>query len=60
MQITREFLEKQRAALVAERDGYLAEAERIAAQATGCEGALRIIDHLLGLIDKPEPEVTNA
>ena len=60
MKITRELLEKQKAALVAERDGYLAEAEALRAQATGCEGALRIVEHLLGLIDKPEPEVTNA
>lgn len=60
MKITREVLEKQRAALITERDGYLAEMERLAGQATGCEGALRVVEHLLGLIDKPEPEVTNA
>jgi hypothetical protein len=54
MQITTELLEKQRAALVTERDGYLEEAENLRAQATGVEGALRIIDHLLTLARKPE------
>lgn len=54
MQITREILEKNKAALVAERDGYLAEAERLGAQATGCEGAIRVVDHMLAVLDKPE------
>jgi hypothetical protein len=54
MQITTELLEKQRAALVTERDGYLEEAENLRAQATGVEGALRIIDYLLTLARKPE------
>lgn len=56
MNITREILEKNRAALVAERDGYLAESERLAAQATGCEGAIRVVDHLLEALAKPEPK----
>lgn len=54
MQITTEILERQRAALVTERDGYLAEAEDLRAQATGVEGAIRIVDHLLTLARKPE------
>lgn len=54
MQITAEILEKNRASLVAERDRYLEEAEALRGQATGCEGAIRIIDHLLALARKPE------
>lgn len=27
---------------------------------TGADGAIRVIDHLLSLIDKPEPEDTNG
>lgn len=54
MKITREILEKQRAALIAERDGYLAEMERLAGQATGCEGAIRVVEHLLAVEEKTE------
>ena len=54
MQITTEILERQRAALVTERDGYLAGAEDLRAQATGVEGAIRIVDHLLAVAQKEE------
>lgn len=54
MQITPEILEKNRESLIAERDGYLAEAERLRAQATAVEGAIRLAEHLLALAKKPE------
>ena len=54
MKITVEILEANRSALVTERDGYLDESERLRAQATGVEGAIRILDHLLALARKPE------
>lgn len=54
MQITPEILEANRAALVAERDAHVADAERASAQATAVEGAIRILDHLLALAQKPE------
>jgi len=54
MKITVEILEANRTALVAERDGYIEESERLRAQATGVEGAIRIVDHLLDLARKPE------
>lgn len=54
MLITPEILEANRAALITERDGYLEEAERLRAQATGVEGAVRILDHLIELTQKPE------
>lgn len=54
MQITVEILERNHAALIAERDGYLDEAERLRAQATGAEGAIRIVEHLLALAQKAE------
>lgn len=40
--------------LVAERDAHLADAERASANATAVEGAIRILDHLLSLAQKPE------
>lgn len=60
MQITADILESNRSALVTERDGYLAEAERLRGQATAVEGAIRILDHLLALArrtesDEPKP-----
>lgn len=54
MQITPDILEANRAALVAERDAHVADAERASAQATAVEGAIRILDHLLALAQKPE------
>lgn len=54
MQITPEIIEKNRESLIAERDGYLAEAERLRAQATAVEGAIRLAEHLLALAKKPE------
>ncbi len=54
MLITVEILEKNREALVAERDGHLADSENALAQATACGGAIRVLEHLLELARKPE------
>lgn len=54
MEITPEVLEANRDALVAERDGYLEESERLRAQATAVGGAIRIVEHLLELARAPE------
>ena len=56
MKITVEILEANRAALVAERDAHLADADRASAQATAVEGAIRLADHLLEVARKPEEE----
>lgn len=56
MKITLEVLEANREALTKERDGYLAESERLVAAATGCEGALRVLSHLIALVQKPDEE----
>lgn len=56
MQLTAEILTSNRDALVKERDGYLAEAARLRDQATAVNGAIRICEHLLGLIEQPEQE----
>ena len=60
MKITLEVLEANRDALVKERDGYLAESDRLLGQATGCAGALRVLDHLIALAQRPETEETSG
>ena len=60
MKITVEILGANRAAFVAERDAHLADAEKASANATAVEGAIRVIDHLIELAQKPEPEATNG
>ncbi len=48
MQITRQLLEAQRAHAVSERDNLLSKAN---AQI----GAINVFDHLLAVLDQPEP-----
>jgi hypothetical protein len=56
MKITVELLEKNREALIVERDGYLQDSERALGQATAVGGAIRLLEHLIDLARKPEEE----
>lgn len=56
MKITVELLEANLAALVAERDGHLADSERALGQATAVGGAIRVVEHLIEVARRPEEE----